>query len=132
MTSVRSDVLLGTAMFSKLRRGWNSGHGWRRRCRHMAVAALMLPLVECLPPVVTKSFGRTSQCEWAEEGFLRWDPSSGVASRPCERSHSEPPGTQTGPWWVARAPTGRRSRQVPGISQLPAEGSKHTTQGRHD
>lgn len=96
---------------------------------HRHTAALTLPLVEYLLPVVTKSFGRTSQCESGEEGFLRWDLSSGVASQPCERSHSEPPGTQTGPLWVARALTGRRSRQVPGILQLPAVGSKADSTG---
>ena len=93
--------------------------------------AAPLPLVEYLLPVLTKSFGQTSQCESGEEGFLRWDLSSGVASQPCERSHSEPPGTQTGPLWVARALIGRRSRQVPGSLQLPAVGSKQTAQSQH-
>ena len=88
---------------------------------------VMLPLVECLLPVVTKSFGQTSQCEWGEVGFQRWDLSSGVASRRGESSHSEPPETQTGPSWAAHAPTGRRSGQVPGISLLPDAGSKHQT-----
>ena len=88
---------------------------------------VMLPLVECLLPVVTKSFGQTSQCEWGEVGFQRWDLSSGVASRRGENSHSEPPVTQRGPSWAAHAPTGRRSRQVPGISLLPDAGSKHQT-----
>lgn len=88
---------------------------------------VMLPLVECLLPVVTKSFGQTSQCEWGEEGSPRWDPSSGAASQRGARSRSEPPETQRGPWWAARALTGRRSRQVPGILQLPDVGSKHQT-----
>jgi len=83
--------------------------------------------VECLLPVVTKSFGQTSRCEWGEEGFRRWDPSSGAASQHGERSRSEPPGTQRGPWWAARALTGRRSRQVPGILQLPDVESEHQT-----
>lgn len=86
---------------------------------------VILPLVECLLPVVTKSFCQTSQCEWGEEGFRRWDPSSGVASRRGERSRSEPPETQTGPLWAVHALTGRQSRQVPGILQLPAVGSRH-------
>lgn len=86
-----------------------------------------LPLVECLLPVVTKSFGQTSQCEWGEEGFQRWGPSSGAASPRGERSRSGPPETQTGPWWAARAQTGRRSRQVPGTSQLPDVESKRQT-----
>lgn len=90
----------------------------------------MLPLVECLLPVVTKSFGQTSQCEWEEEGFPRWGPSSGVASQCGERSRSEPPETRTGPWWAAHALTGRRSKQVPGILQLPDVGSKHQTNSR--
>lgn len=59
---------------------------------------VMLPLVECLLPVVTKSFGQTSQYEWGEEGFPRWDLSSGVASRRGERSQSEPPETPRCPW----------------------------------
>lgn len=88
---------------------------------------VILPLVEYLLPVVTKSFGQISQFEWGEEGFRRWDPSSGAASQHGERSQSEPPETQTGPWWAARALTGRRSRQVPGILQLPDVGSKHQT-----
>lgn len=81
--------------------------------------------MECLLPVVTKSFGQTFQCEWGEEGFQRWDLSSGVASPRGERSRSEPPETQRGPLWAARALTGRQSRQVPGILQLPDVGSKH-------
>ena len=88
---------------------------------------VILPLVECLLPVVTKSFGQTSRCEWGEAGFQRWDPSSGAASPHGESSRSELPETQRGPSWAARAPTGRRSRQVPGISQLPDVGSKHQT-----
>lgn len=79
--------------------------------------------MECLLPVVTKSFGQTFQCEWGEEGFQRWDLSSGVASPRGERSRSEPPETQRGPLWAARALTGRQSRQVPGILQLPDVGS---------
>lgn len=90
----------------------------------------MLPLVECLLPVVTKNFGQTSQCESGEEGFPRWDPSSGAASQPGERSRSEPPETRRGPWWAARALTGRRSRQAPGILQLPDVGSKHQSDMR--
>ena len=90
-------------------------------------APARLPLVECLLPVVTKSFCQTSQCEWGEEGFPRWDPSSGAASQRGERSRSEPPGTRTGPWWAARVLTGRRSGQVPGILQLPDVGSEHQT-----
>lgn len=86
-----------------------------------------LPLVECLLPVVTKSFCQTSQCEWGEEGFPRWDPSSGAASQRGERSRSEPPETRTGPWWAAHVLTGRRSGQVPGILQLPDVGSEHQT-----
>lgn len=35
----------------------------------MITTPVMLPLVECLLPVVTKSFGQTSQCEWGEVGF---------------------------------------------------------------
>lgn len=88
---------------------------------------VMLPLVECLLPVVTKNFGQTSQCEWGEEGFLTWDPSSGAASRRGERSRSGPPETPRGPWWAARALTGRRSRQGLGILQLPSVGSKDET-----
>lgn len=91
---------------------------------------VMLPLVECLLPVVTKSFGQTSQCEWGEEGFPRWDPSSGAASPRGARSRSEPPETRRGPWWAARALTGRRSRQAPGILQWPDVGSKHQTNVR--
>lgn len=83
--------------------------------------------MECLLPVVTKSFGQTSQCEWEEEGFPRWGPSSGAASQRGERSRSEPPETRRDPWWAAHALTGRRSRQVPGILQLPDVGSKHQT-----
>lgn len=93
----------------------------------MVVTMVTLPLVECLLPVVTKSFGQTSQCEWGEEGFRRWGPSSGVASPRGERSRLGPPETQRGPSWAAHALTGRRSRQVPGILQPPAVGSKHKT-----
>lgn len=53
-----------------------------------------------------------------------------MASQRGERSRSEPPETQTGPWWAARALTGRRSRQVPGILPLPDVESKHQTNSR--
>lgn len=85
---------------------------------------MTLPLVECLLPVVTKSFCQTSQCEWEEEGFQRWDLSSGVASQHGEGSRSEPPETQTGLSWAAHAMTGKRSRQVPGILQPPVVESR--------
>lgn len=77
----------------------------------------MLPLVECLPPAVTKNFGQTFQCEGAEEDFLRWGPSSALASQCGERSPSEPPETQPVPLQAVHAETETQTRSFLGISQ---------------
>lgn len=87
--------------------------------------AIVLPLVECLPPAVTKNFGQTFQCEGAEEGFLRWGPSSALASQCGERSPSEPPETQPSPLQAVHAVTETQTRSFLGISQWPDVESKH-------
>lgn len=86
---------------------------------------VVLPLVECLPPAVTKNFGQTFQCEGAEEGFLRWGPSSALASQCGERSPSEPPETQPVPLQAVHAVTETQTRSFLGISQWPDVESKH-------
>lgn len=87
--------------------------------------AIVLPLVECLPPAVTKNFGQTFQCEGAEEGFLMWGPSSALASQCGERSPSEPPETQPSPLQAVHAVTETQTRSFLGISQWPDVESKH-------
>lgn len=85
-------------------------------------ATQFLPLVECLPPVVTKNFGQTFQHEGGEEGFRRWGPSSALAFQSGERSPSEPPET---PLWAVHAVTERQARKVLGISHWPDVESMH-------
>lgn len=82
----------------------------------MLGAIQMLPLVERPPPVVTKNFGQTFQHEGGEEGFLRWGPSSALASQCGERSPSEPPETQPFPLRVVHAVTESQTRRFLGIS----------------